>query len=98
MSKVGSMALSSYAAQLQREKHEFCLLINKEASKDNRRKLLLEYAEKCEALGHWYRQEGDKRRAKGDEINAEHCKNSAQGNFEQANKARQEAAQIEDVR
>lgn len=65
MSEGGVLTLSNYAAQLQREKNQLCVSI-KEASKDKRRKLLLEYAEKCEALGHWYRQERDKRCAKGD--------------------------------
>ena len=92
MSEVSSLALSDYAAELQCEKNQLCASI-KETSKDRLRELLLEYAEKCEALGHWYRQEGDKRRAKGDEKNARYCKISAQGEFEQANKARQDAAQ-----
>ena len=92
MSEVGVLTLSDYAAQFKCEKNQLCASI-KEVSKDRLRELLLEYAEKCEALGHWYRQESDERRAKGDEKNARYCKISAQGEFEQANKARQDAAQ-----
>ncbi len=92
MIEVGCLTLPPHVADLQREQNNLRDEI-KEASKDKRRKLLLEYAEKCEALGHWYRQEGDKRRAKGDKKNARYCKNSAQGEFEQANKTRQDVAQ-----
>ena len=55
MREVGCVGLSDYAAQLKCEKNQLCASI-KEASKDQPRELLLEYAEKCEALGHWYRQ------------------------------------------
>ena len=57
MGEVFSVSLTPYAAEL-KEKQKRLEEEIEGTPADKAGKLLLEYAEVCEALGHWYRQKG----------------------------------------
>ena len=77
MREVGCVSLKPYAVKLKDEKNHHRAAIRRTLV-DQAGELLLGYAEKCEALGHWYRQKG--------------CETFAKCEFGEASQARRNAA------
>ena len=77
MIEVFCVGLSPYAVLLKEDKNRLCSEIRKTPA-DQAGELRLECAETCDALGHWYRQQG--------------CEIPAKSEFDEANRHRQKAS------